>query len=190
MWHHCNLAAKESGLECTWVKNDFTVLVIAAVDAVEWTRILCGYHIQNEWVEQGIGIRFYIKLEHSSMETIQMIQKATVIGKRWLAVSSQQCSCSRVTSRVEFFGETSYYPDDSAPLQPRFGALQLLAFLRTKITFEGEEMSDNGWDSGEYSGAAVGQWENCVRSQGAYTEGDWGVFVLCTNTNKNIKLNK
>ena len=24
-----------------------------------------------------------------------------------------------------------------------------------------------------------GDWENCVRSQGAYFEGDWGVFVLC-----------
>ena len=23
-------------------------------------------------------------------------------------------------------------------------------------------------------------WENCVRSQGAYFEGDWGVIVLCT----------
>ena len=28
--------------------------------------------------------------------------------------------------------------------------------------------------------AAGGNWENCVRSQGAYLEGDQGVIVLCT----------
>ena len=34
--HRCNLAAKESGLECAWVNNDdFTVLVSGAVDTVE-----------------------------------------------------------------------------------------------------------------------------------------------------------
>ena len=34
----------------------------------------------TERVEQGVGIKFCIKLEHSSMETIQMIQKATTMG--------------------------------------------------------------------------------------------------------------
>ena len=34
--HKCNLAAKESGLECTYVNNDvFTVLVRGAVDTTE-----------------------------------------------------------------------------------------------------------------------------------------------------------
>ena len=66
------------------------------------------------------------------------------------------------------------------PLQPRFGALWLLAFPKTKITFEREEIQDNWWDSGKYERAADGNWENCVRSQGAYFEEDWGVIVLCT----------
>ena len=34
----------------------------------------------TERVEQRICIDFCIKLEHSSMETIQMIQKATALG--------------------------------------------------------------------------------------------------------------
>ena len=46
--------------------------------------------------------------------------------------------------------------------------------------FEREEISDCQWDSGKYDRAADGNWENCVRSQGAYFEGDWGVTVLCT----------
>ena len=60
-----------------------------------------------------------------------------------------------------------------------FGPLWLLALTKIKITFEREKISDHQWDSGKYDGAAGGDWENCVRSQGAYFEGDW-VIVLCT----------
>ena len=63
--------------------------------------------------------------------------------------------------------------------QPRLGALWLLAFPKTKITFEREEISDLQWDSGTYDGEADGNWENFVRSEGAYFEGDWGITVLC-----------
>ena len=42
--------------------------------------------------------------------------------------------------RAEFSGETPNHPGDSNPLQPRFGTLQLLAFTKTKITFEREEV--------------------------------------------------
>ena len=97
----------------------------------------------------------------------------------WLAASSEQCAHSCITSHAVFFGKTSNYPGDSALLQPRFGTLWLLAFPQTKITFEREEISDHWWDSGKYNGAANGDWENCVRSQGAYFEGDWGVIVQC-----------
>ena len=83
-----------------------------------------------------------------------------------------------VSCRV--FGETSNHPGDSALLQPRFGALWLLAFPKTKITLERGETSDHRWDSGKYNGRVGGDWENCVRSQGAYFEGDWDIIVLCT----------
>ena len=43
-------------------------------------------------------------------------------------------------SHSEFFGETSNHPCDSAPQQPRFGALRHLTFPKTKITFEREEI--------------------------------------------------
>ena len=83
-----------------------------------------------------------------------------------------QCTTSPcITSRAEFFGETLNHPGDSAPLQPRFGALWCLAFPQTNITFEKEEISDHWWDSGKYNRAADGHWENCVRSPGAYFDG-------------------
>ena len=133
----------------------------------------------TEQVEQQICIKFCVKLEHSSAETIQMIQKATAVGNWWLAASSHQRACSCIMSHAEYFGNTSNHPVDSAPLLPRFGALRLLACPETKITFEREEISDSQWDSGKYNGAASGNLENCVRSQGAYFEGDWGIIVLC-----------
>ena len=63
--------------------------------------------------------------------------------------------------------------------QPRFGTLRLLAFSKTEITLEREEISDCQWDSGKYDKAADGDL-NCVRSQGAHFEGDWVIIVLCT----------
>ena len=79
------------------------------------------------------------------------------------------------------FGETPNHSGDSAPLWPRLGTQRLLAFPKTKITFEREGISDYPWDSGKYNGAADGTWENCVsRFQGAFSEGDWGVIFLCT----------
>ena len=134
----------------------------------------------TEQAKRWICIKFYIKLKYSSMESFQIIQKAKSMDNWWLAASSWQCACSCITSREEFFGEISNHPGDSAPLQPRFGTLQLLAFPKTKIIFEREEILDCRWDSGSYDRAADGDWENCVRSQGAYFEGDWSIIVLCT----------
>ena len=131
----------------------------------------------TELVEQQTYIKFCITLEHSSAESIQMIQKAAAMGNWWLTALSLQHAYLCIMSCAELFGETSDYPGDSAPLQPRFGALGLLAFPKTEITLE---ISDHWWDSGKYNGAVDDDWENCVRSQGAYSEGDWGIIVLCT----------
>ena len=55
----------------------------------------------------------------------------------------RQRTCSCITNHAELFGETSNHPGDLALLQLRFGALLLLAFPKTKITFEREEISDS-----------------------------------------------
>ena len=75
------------------------------VEASEWACVLCGHCIPNDWVEQGICIKFCIKLEHFSTETIQMIQKAAAMGNWWWAASSWQCTRSRVTSCAEFLAQ-------------------------------------------------------------------------------------
>ena len=106
----------------------------------------------TERVEQWICVKFCVKLAHSSAETIQMIQKATAKGNWRLAALSWQCTHSYITSPAEFFGKISNHP---APYSPEL-ALQLLAFPKTKIAFEREEISDHWWDSGKFNGA--GSW--------------------------------
>ena len=95
----------------------------------------------TERVQQQIYITFCVKLERSSTETIWMTQKAAAmrIGDWQL----HHCNVPTHASRLmQFFGKTSNHPDDSAPLQPRFGTLRLLAFPKTKVTFQREEISD------------------------------------------------
>ena len=153
------------------------------VDTAEWVHVLSGHHVQNDWVEQRICITFCIKLEHSPTETIWTIQKATALCNWWLAASSQQCAHSCITSRASVFWQnikSPRWPRWPWALQPRLGALRLLAFPKTKITFEREKILDHQWDSGKYNAAPDGNLENSVRSQGAYFEGDWGIIALCT----------
>ena len=80
------------------------------------------------------------------------------------------------------FGETLNHPGDSAPQHLRFGAVRLLAFPKTEITFERKRFQTTG----EIEKNTTGQlmvipakdfaecfeqwkrcWENSVRSQGA-----------------------
>ena len=129
----------------------------------------------TEQVGQWICIKCCIKFEHSSMETIHMIQKASATGNWWLAASSWQHTCSCIMSCAVFFGETSNHSGDSDPLQPTFGAVWILTF--PKIIFQREEISDRQWDSGKYYRAA--DWENSVRSQSAHFEVYWSIIVLC-----------
>ena len=58
-------------------KDDFTVLVSGDVEYVHYVVIAFK---MTEQVQQVICIKFYIKHKHSSMETIQMIQKAADMG--------------------------------------------------------------------------------------------------------------
>ena len=65
---------------------------------------------------------------------------------------------------------------DNAPALAPYLILRLLAFPKTKITFDSRLLIRFR----KIHGTADGNWETCVRSQGAYFEGDWGIIILCT----------
>ena len=89
-------------------------------------------------VEQQIRIKFCIKLEHSSMETIQMIQEAAATGNWWLAASSQQYAQSRITSCVEFFSEHQITQLTQPPYSPDLGPYDFWLFPKLKSPLKGE----------------------------------------------------
>ena len=133
-----------------------------------------------EWVEQWICNRFCIKLEYSSAEIICMLQKACSYGQ--LATGSFIMTTRPLTHHVlcRVFSETSNHPDDSAPHTAQIWCPMTSGFsqnwnhhwkrrdIRPLMRFR-KIQRDSWW-----------RWENCVRSPGAYFEGDWGIIVLCT----------
>ena len=116
-----------------------------------------------EWAEQRISIQFYIKLEHSSAETIWMIQKAAAMGKWWLAASSQQFrSC--IMSCIEFLAEHQITEVTEPHYMPDLMPCNSWFFPKLKSPLK-EKRFQTVDDSGKYNGAANGDWENCMRSQ-------------------------
>ena len=81
------------------------------------------------------------------------------MGNWWLAASPRQCTCSCIKSLTQFLAKHRNHPSDWTSLLPRFGARQLLAFTKIKITFEREEISDHRWDQENMTGQlmAVGR---------------------------------
>ena len=112
-----------------------------------------------------------------------MIQKATAVGSWWWAASSWQHTCLCITSCAEFFGKTSNHPGDSLlPLNysPYLLPCDFWLFSKLKSPLKGKRFQTTNEIQEKNDGAADGDWENRVRSQGAYFEWDWGVTVLCT----------
>ena len=152
----------------------------------DWKGVV---HQENTPPGQTIYKQYYLNILHQLWVPLEKM--AAAMSTWWLA-SSLQHTGSQSTSPAEFFGETSNHPGDSAPLQPRCDALQLLAFPRTKISFE--RNSDHCWDQENMMGQLMTIptkdfaecfeqwrrcWKKCLGPQGAYFEGDWGVILLC-----------
>ena len=107
-----------------------------------------------------------------------MVQKAIAMGNWWLAASSTRLLMYHLWCRV--FWQNIKSPRWLSPPTAQVWRPATSGFSQTKITFAKEEISHHQWDSEKYDGEADGDQENCVRSQGAYFEGDWGVIVLHT----------
>ena len=125
-----------SGLEYVCVNNgDFTVLVSGGIRH-HWVSMCTACLIQKtEWVEQRICNIFCLKLEHSSAETIWMIQKAAVVGNWCLAASSRQYVRSSIMCHAEYFGETSNHP--GFPLSPDLVPCDFWLFPKLKSPMKG-----------------------------------------------------
>ena len=119
------------------------------------------------------------ELEHSSAETIQVIQKAAAVGKWWLQLHHNNVP-AHALHLVQFFGKTSNHPGDSALLQPDLVPCNFRLFTKLKSPLKGNRFQTIYEVQENTMGQLMAIWENCVRFQGAYFEGDCGIIVLCT----------
>ena len=139
-----NLAAKDSGLECTCVNNgDFTVLVSGGGRRRLVSMCSACHCIQNDWVSRATYLHLILWYtwmllcgnyldDSEGCSYRQLVMGSFIMTMRLLM--------HHVSCRVFWWNMQS--ARWLSPLQPRFGALQLLAFPKALITFEREEVSD------------------------------------------------
>ena len=92
----------------------------------------------TEQVEQRICITFWIKLEHSSAETIEMIQKSAAMGNWWLAASSLRCAWSYIMSCAEFLAKHQIIQVSQPPYSPGLTPCDFWLFPKLKSPFKGK----------------------------------------------------
>ena len=92
----------------------------------------------TEWVEQWTCIKFCVKLEHSSMDTIRMIQKAAAMGNWWLAASSEQHAHSCITSHAELLAKHQIAQVTQPPYSPDLAPCNFWIFPKVKSSLKGK----------------------------------------------------
>ena len=128
--HQCDLAAKESELECTCVNNDDSTVLVSGGSRRCWVSTCTVWPLHSKWLSEysnETATDFVLSL-NSPRGNYSDVQKAAAMGNWRLAASSRQRSCSCIASYAKFFGKILNHPGDSAPLQLRFGTLRLLVF--------------------------------------------------------------
>ena len=99
--------------------------------------------------KQCMCTQFCVKLEHSSMKTTWMIQKATAVRNRWLTASSGQCTSSHNTSCAGFLVEHQIAQVIQPPDSPDLVPCDFWVFLKLKSPLKGkrfqtiEEIQEN-----------------------------------------------
>ena len=93
----------------------------------------------TEQGEQWICITVCIKLEHSSKETIQMIQKATAVSNRWWAASSWQCTPTHASHLMQSFLAKRQITQVTQPhYSPDLAACNFCFFPKIKSPLKGK----------------------------------------------------
>ena len=134
---------------------------MGVVDTVEWACVLCGCCIQNDWASRAMNLHQILHeawtfLHGNYLDDSEGHRYGQLVVGNFITTHPLMC---HVSCRVLWWNIKS--PRWLSPLQPRFGALWLLAFPQTIITFEREEISDHRWDSGKYDQAADRLGELC-----------------------------
>ena len=92
----------------------------------------------TERVEQQICIKFCIKLEHSSMETIRMIQKATAMGNWWLQLHHDNMPTHASRLMQSFLAKHQITQVTQPPYNPGLAPCDFCLFPKWKSSLKGK----------------------------------------------------
>ena len=112
MWHRCNLAAKESVLECACLNNDNFSLLVSGGGRCCWVSVCTVWPSHSKWLSEWSNesaSNFALSLNRNYSDN-----SGQNFGQLWLATSSQ-CTCSCITSQAVFWQNINH-PGDSATL--------------------------------------------------------------------------
>ena len=135
-----NLATKVNRLECTCMNSDdFTVLVSGGVDTVsEHVYCVAVAFKMTEWIEQRICIKFCIKLKHSSIENIQLIQKAAAMGNWWLQLHHDNMPTHASRLMQSFLAKHQITQVTQPPYNPGLAPCDFWIFPELKSSLKGK----------------------------------------------------
>ena len=151
---------------------------MGVVDTVEWACVLCGCHIQNDWASRARNLhQILLSLNISPWKLFRWFRRLQLWATGdWQPHHNTPANASHLMQ--SFLAKHKITQVTQPPYSPDLLPCHFWLFPKLKSPLK--EISDCWWDLGKYNGAADGDWENCVRFQGAHFEGDWGVTVLCT----------
>ena len=176
------MAAKESGLKCTYVNNDDLIVLVSGGGrhhGMSMCTVWPSHWKMTEQVEQKICIKFAWSLNTPLQKLFRWFTRVQL----WAASDWQlhhnmpthaSCLMQNFLAKYQITQVTQpCYSPDLVPCDFRLFP-KLKSPLKGKRFHTVDEIQENTTEQLMVIG------KNCVRSQGAYFEGDWGIVVLCT----------
>ena len=159
MQHWYNLAAKESGLECSCVNNDNFTGLVSGGGRLHWVGMCVVWPSHSKWLSKEskkYAWNFALSLNVPAWKLFGWFRRLS--GMMQWVISSTSLQRAAYASRLiqSTFGETSNHPGDSIPLSPDLAHYDFWLFPKLESPFEREKISDHWWDLGKYDSAVEG----------------------------------
>ena len=131
----------KTGLECTCMNNDNFTVLVSGGGRYHWVGTCTVWPLHSKWlneVEQGIQIKFCIKLEHSSAETIQWRRRPQLwaTGDGQLHLNNVPTHASHLLQR--FLVKHQITQVTQAPYSPDLAPCDVWLFPKLKSPLRGK----------------------------------------------------
>ena len=150
--HQCKLAAKESGLACTCVNSDNFTVLVSGVSRHCSVSICTVWLSHSKWMSEQSNesaSSFALSLNIPPWKLFRRFRRPQLWASGDWQLHHDNVPTHAARLVQGFLVKHQIIQVTHPHLQPRLGTLRLLAFPKTKITFERAEILDHQWDSGK-----------------------------------------